>query len=100
MPGVNPGPEERQDTPFGIEVDPAVRGDRPVVLRQRAEETIELLEPESLPMYLMQGGQCMTDGAPVAGCSILRRAFGQRLSQQKEPVIYVDETCSDRCRYG
>jgi len=93
--GVNGRPEKRKHTPFGIEVDPAVRGDGCVVLGQRAEETIEMFEPESCVMHLVQGGQDVTDRSPVVGCSILRRALGQRLGRQEETVIEGHEAGPD-----
>ena len=53
MPRVNGRLEQWNNTPFAIEVDPAVGGDRLVVLGQRTEETIEIFEPEPSAMHLM-----------------------------------------------
>ena len=76
VPRVNGRPEQWKNTPFAIEVDPVVGGDGFVVLGQRTEETIEILEPEPSAMHLMQGGQGVADSSPVVGCPILRRALG------------------------
>jgi hypothetical protein len=54
-----------------------------------------MFEPESCVMHLVQGGQGVTDGSPVVGCSILRGALGQRLGQQEETVIEGHEAGPD-----
>jgi hypothetical protein len=76
VPRVNGRPEQWNNTPFAVEVDPAVGGDGLVVLGQGTEETIEIFEPEPSAAHLMQGGQGVTDSSPVVGCSFLRRTLG------------------------
>ena len=65
MPRVNGRPEQWNNTPFAIEVGPAVGGDGLVVLGQGTEETIEILKPEPSAMHLMQGGQGVTVVADI-----------------------------------
>src|SRR5204862_3317295 len=96
--GVNGRPEKRNRAPFDIEVDPTVRGYGVVVLAQRAEETIEIFEPESRAMHLMQGGQGVTDRSPIVACSILRRPLDESFGQQEAAVIEGDWAGRDRRR--
>ena len=99
-------PQHRQHPPLGVEVGPAPRADRPVALRQRPVEAVELRQPERLAACLVQPGQCASDRRVVARRPGVRRLPGggtplrKRLRQEQRPRAGDDDPAGDWDRRG
>ena len=84
--------QQRDEAALAVEIGPGRSG--PVVLGQRAEE-VGLAEPELGVPDLVDGGQEMADGSPVAGLAGGGQALGQRFKEQQRTAGQVDEAAGD-----